>query len=853
EALIDHPNVFLEYEASQKVTVRKQKASFGIDEKEDSYILKSSEKDSYGKRNKYFTFPDGSLYNLDIDSLSVTLIEVPHDFQEVYRNILFNELEIPQEQMHLFLNTLENLNHLIPVSLPEKMLGEKIDLNLKIYLILNIEVDKSLTVLIRVKPMFVQNSTKKEEDFATFIPGNGAQRIFGSIDNNRIYVERNQESEVEEANKIVEEATLSEFETSDYSYNITDKFDAIDIFEKLHSISLKEKNIDLAWTNKTKSLCIKNTVSPQAMNITISNKKDWFEIEGTISIEGEERKLTEVLDEINKGRKYLPIGKGGYIKFSDLLRKNLQLLSASTNRNKDTLEATSIALPIINEFLEHVGMANRSKEWNDLTERLDTLTKINPTVPEQLKTTLRDYQVEGYQWMVKMSEWGPGVCLADDMGLGKTIQSLALLLYRLKKNKGPALIIAPTSVGFNWIEECLKFAPELNPIPYREEKRSKLLKKLRNNDILITSYYIATLDKSSLSKVNWGTLILDEAQAIKNSRTQRSKAVKLLKADWTLALTGTPMENNLGELWSLFWVVSPMVLGNWNHFKTNFAEPLLNNPGNETKNNLTKILKPFLLRRTKDEVLKELPSRTENYLYVEPSQAEIKLYNSLKTDAILDIKKLSNADENLNGTKRMKVLAWLTKLRQACCHPKLVLPNTYIASSKMNIFIKTVQELISEGHRTLVFSQFTSYLTLVKQVVEKENISYQYLDGSVPAKEREKRVKAFQAGEGELFLISLRAGGSGLNLTGANYVIHLDPWWNPAVEDQASDRAHRIGQEKPVTIYKLITKGTIEEKILQMHTEKRELTNTILEGTDSASKLPFEEILKIFEINGKNE
>jgi SNF2 family DNA or RNA helicase len=337
-------------------------------------------------------------------------------------------------------------------------------------------------------------------------------------------------------------------------------------------------------------------------------------------------------------------------------------------------------------------------------------------------------------------------------------------------------------------------------------------------------------------------VILDEAQAIKNMDTKRSRAAMGLDADFRIVMTGTPMENHLGELWNLFQFINPGLLGSLDAFQHRFAIPVERDNNREARTRLKRLIQPFILRRTKSEVLEELPSRTEVTLHVQLSKEEAALYEKLRREALLE---LAREDSKGRGPQHLRILAELMRLRRACCHPALVWPEGNLPGSKLALFNETIDNLLENRHRVLVFSQFVDHLSILRRELDRKSISYQYLDGRTPARERKRRVNDFQAGEGEVFLISLRAGGTGLNLTAADYVIHMDPWWNPAVEDQASDRAHRIGQERPVTIYRLVTAGTIEEKIVELHKSKRDLADSLLEGADLSSKLSAQDLLDL--------
>jgi SNF2 family DNA or RNA helicase len=344
-----------------------------------------------------------------------------------------------------------------------------------------------------------------------------------------------------------------------------------------------------------------------------------------------------------------------------------------------------------------------------------------------------------------------------------------------------------------------------------------------------------------LKGVQWQVIVLDEAQAIKNMSTKRSQAVMSLSADFKLITTGTPIENHLGELWNLFRFLNPGLLGSLEQFNERYAVPIEKNKDKASRNRLKKLIQPFILRRMKNDVLEELPERTDIVLQIDLSEEEKAFYEALRLNAL---KKLDK-ENSPPGQKYLQILAEIMRLRRACCHSSLVDKKIQIDSSKFEAFKEILEELLENKHKALVFSQFVDHLALIKAYLEERNVAFQYLDGSTPMKERTKRVSAFQSGEGDVFLVSLKAGGTGLNLTAADYVIHLDPWWNPAVEDQASDRAHRIGQKRPVTVYKLVAKGTIEEKILELHKHKKYLADSLLEETDMSGKISGEDLLKL--------
>jgi SNF2 family DNA or RNA helicase len=398
-------------------------------------------------------------------------------------------------------------------------------------------------------------------------------------------------------------------------------------------------------------------------------------------------------------------------------------------------------------------------------------------------------------------------------------------------------------VCFNWVDELARFAPGLRAVPYAEARgRAACVAGLGKKDVLIASYSLVVRDAERLAERSFATLVLDEAQAIKNAGTRRARAVRRLSAEFRVALSGTPLENHLGELWSVFSAVFPGLLGSWDQFRDRFASPIERTQDAEAQAALARVIRPFLLRRTKREVARELPPRTEVVVPIALSEPERALYEDARLAAVAELEAMRGLRDE---QRRFQVLAALTRLRLLASHPRLADPSSPVASSKLRRLLALIGELRAEGHRALVFSQFTSHLALVRDALAELAIPVLYLDGATPAAQRRRLVGAFQAGEADAFLISLTAGGTGLNLTAADYVFHLDPWWNPAVEDQATDRAHRIGQDRPVTVYRLIARGTIEDKILALHADKRALIAGVLDGTSAAARLTTRDLLAL--------
>ena len=525
---------------------------------------------------------------------------------------------------------------------------------------------------------------------------------------------------------------------------------------------------------------------------------------------------------------YLPLGERAWVRLSSELRRRLEALAAAGTLRGDGLRVSPAALPMLDAaFADGVGLEGGSASpalpalpstLSDAAGRISAALAAEHPVPEGLAARLRPYQAEGYEWLARLSAYGLGGCLADDMGLGKTVQLLAILLARA--GKGPSLVVAPASVCGNWCAEAARFAPGLHVV--RAADAATLPDGLGAGDLVVASYGILTSRTGQFEGVDWNGAVLDEAQAIKNADTRRAEAVKRLRAAWRFVATGTPVENRLSDLWSIFDYLNPGLLGSLDDFRARF----LDRAGRPLPA-LRSLVRPLVLRRLKGEVLGDLPPKTEITLAVEPDEKERAAYEALREAEVASI------HEDDRGA-RMKILAALMRLRRFCCSPSLAIPGAG-TGAKLEALEALLGDLRENGHRALVFSQFTDVLALVKPIMERNGWGYEYLDGATPQGERTRRVEAFQRGGSPFFLISLKAGGTGLNLTAASYVVLLDPWWNPAVEDQAADRAHRIGQVNPVTIYRLVVRGTVEEKVLALHGEKRALAGAVLDGTSDAT------------------
>jgi SNF2 family DNA or RNA helicase len=466
----------------------------------------------------------------------------------------------------------------------------------------------------------------------------------------------------------------------------------------------------------------------------------------------------------------------------------------------------------------------------DITKRLQSFSGVAQTMePEIFHGELREYQRQGLGWLEFLKEFGFGGCLADDMGLGKTIQVLALLAQRKVEGteRRTSLIVVPKSLMFNWSQECQKFVPDLKVLEYSGFERATLRSAFGQHDVILTTYGTLRRDIIHLKDVSFDYVVLDEAQTIKNSGSQVAKASRLLQAENRLALSGTPIENHVGDLWSIFEFLNPGMLGRSSLFKLYASD----STDDASRNLLARGLNPFILRRTKREVASELPEKFEQTVYCDMGDDQQRLYDELRDHYRASL--LGLVDEQGLSKSKMHVLEALLRLRQAACHPALLDRATAEESSaKLDVLVPHIEELIDEGHKTLVFSQFTSMLSIVRQHLDAKGVTYEYLDGKT--RDRKAHVERFQTDpDCGVFLISLKAGGLGLNLTAADYVFLLDPWWNPAVEAQAIDRAHRVGQTKQVFAYRLIVRGTVEEKIAELQAKKRGLADAILQADNN--------------------
>jgi superfamily II DNA or RNA helicase len=587
--------------------------------------------------------------------------------------------------------------------------------------------------------------------------------------------------------------------------------------------------------------------SDLASQVSVTQRGAWFSIQGGATFGEQTLPFGDLLAAIRTSQQFVSLGSDHHLEITEEIRNQLGPLAfaASEGEKNETLlhQGFGKVLLEVRSLLHDVATVD-AVDWSALEERLKSAKR--GVVPKVETGELRDYQEAGVRWMTDLSAWAPGCVLADDMGLGKTVQTAALLLGR--KNLGPALVVAPASVAFNWKIELERFAPSLRVCVWNEERHVSLA-DLGKSDVAIVSYGLVQRTPKDFARL-WATLVLDEAQFLKNHLAKRAGAIRDLSRDFTVALSGTPLENHLGELWSVMSLVFPGLLGSEPAFRRRFRSAT---PGDEALGGggagskavlaLNGLLAPFLLRRTRREVLRELPERQDVDIFVDLTEPEAKHYEALRRACELQF---TQKDARLTlAQHKIQMLAALTRLRQIACDASLVDPAFVGDSAKLVRLQELCTELREQGAQVLVFSQFTKLLKKARACIERTGASTLYLDGETPLPERKRVVEAFQGGEADVFCISLKAGGTGLNLTRASYVIHLDPWWNPAVEEQANSRAHRMGQKQAVTAYRLIARGTIEEAILGLHARKKELALSVLEGKGSTTALGTDEFLAL--------
>ena len=563
----------------------------------------------------------------------------------------------------------------------------------------------------------------------------------------------------------------------------------------------------------------------------------------------------EIYDTALKDEKYSRIRSSGFVEYpvQNIYAMMRTFNSFDVYRNEDnTFTVKTFRAGLINE-LKNLGIELiLSDKFKEFWDQMSTFsTSENLELPNGVKADFREYQLKGFGWLWFMYKYGLNGILADDMGLGKTLQALTAV-QKAKEIDGPmpTLVIAPTTVVFNWENEIQKFAPELTCLKLQGGERKQFFKKIPEYDVVITSYALVRRDIEKLKDINFRYIILDESQNIKNATSQTAMAVKRLQAMHKLALSGTPIENRLEELWSVFDFLMPGFLFSMADFNSHYVNPIMERHDKVVEKRLKLQIYPFILRRMKRDVAKDLPDKVENVAYCEMTDDQRDFYLQVLDSTKEELFK--SIEQNGLEKSRMSIFSALLRMRQICCHPRLYDKDNVkniISSGKFEKLKSMLEEIVSEGHRILLFSQFVNMLDIIKAWLDKTGIKYEYLTGKT--KDRQGAVERFNSSKSiPIFLISLKAGGTGLNLTGADYVIHYDPWWNPAVEDQATDRAYRIGQTKKVFVYRLITKNTVEEKIQKLKSIKRDLVDNVISVDRNITKsLTLDDIKEIFSVD----
>ncbi len=818
--LANHPHVYAFNNPEVSVQIVKEEPYIQVESRKDGFNVYTNVPESYNNSNTIVNKYSEVLYRVfDLSTIQRNVIE-----------LFKKQASYPLAAREELTNIIMNIAPIITVHSDLESAGGDLK-----------TVDGSARITVQILPMGegvkVELFVKPIENSLPYCKANeGKENCIAMVGEDKVMVKRNMKKEQRNYG-IISKLLLDVCgggcmgDTAVFE----DMYGCLELIERLQSCS---KIARIEWPKGAK-LKIRGSVSYGDLKLNVRERGAWFEVDGTVEVDKKlQLSLAELLAKSrgNNGR-FVELTSGEYLALSEKLRKELSRLDANVADNKKGIMLSTFSTMVIKGLEENGATVKKDKAFKALHERIKGSETLSIQVPHGLQVELRDYQMDGYKWLSRLAAWGAGACLADDMGLGKTVQTIALLLSRA--SEGASLIVAPASVVHNWRKELARFAPTLNCVMLNDSgvKRDEIINSAKEYDVVVSTYGLLNNISELLKEKKWNIAVLDEAHNIKNRDTKSSKAAMQMNSDFRLMLTGTPIQNHLGEIWNLFQFTNPGLLGSFEQFTDKFIIPIEKDNNRVRQQELKGMLQPFLLRRTKTEVLDELPEKTEIVQHVELSDMERAFYENIRELAIANME-----EGSLNS---IQTLAEITKLRQAACHPALLDDSIPFTSSKINRMVEIAEELITNRHRALVFSQFTSFLKLVEKELKARDISYLYLDGSTPIKEREKLVEEFQYGDAPIFLISLKAGGTGLNLTAADYVIHMDPWWNPAIEDQASDRSHRIGQTRPVTIYKLISEKTIEEKIVELHRSKKSLADSLLEGSNMSHKLSREDILAL--------
>ncbi len=676
-----------------------------------------------------------------------------------------------------------------------------------------------------------------EDSRLRLTPGEGDAVVFDEEKGKRYQIKRNLQEEAKMLEPLVLFFTQGKYRNGLFSEDIRLGLSLEGVLSLLAFLQECPVRYFVEWPQGGKFKVHTSKQSPDNI-VQLRQKQNWFEVEGTLQMEDEHivamSELLRLLRSGSVGKRFVRLDNGEFLALSESLAKQLHKLEQIAQIDKNKARITRYQAGSLADIIRSSdGVIHTNRQVSTLAKQISEAATMRVDLPRGLKAQLRDYQQIGYEWMSRLAAWGAGGCLADDMGLGKTVQAIAFLLQRAEQ--GASLVVAPASVVLNWQNEIMRFAPALHVSIFNDaEDRQSLIGSQGKYDVLLCTYGLLARETELLSKKEWNVVCLDEAHTIKNRSTKMSAAAMALQSKARLLLTGTPIQNHLGELWNLMEFLNPGLLGSFDAFRTQFILPIEQEQDTDKRTTLRRIIQPFILRRTKADVLSELPEKEDITRRITLTDSERMEYEALRIQAQKELE----AEDKVT----VSLLSNITRLREAACSLSLVDKSITTVSSKLEDMRQLVQQIVEGSNSVLVFSQFTSFLAQARRVLDEDKTDYFYLDGTTPIAQRQKMVEAFQRGEKPVFLISLKAGGLGLNLTNANYIIHLDPWWNPAIEQQATDRAYRIGQHRNVTVYHLIAADTIEEKILRLHQTKRDLSDSLLEGTDTSHTLTIDDL-----------
>ncbi len=800
---------------------------FEISESQDGKLIVKHNYDKYklfyGQEYVYILYKD-YLYRCSID-FKLKVLPLIEEFLKIKKDTLSISVNKATSFCEYVVPNLSELSRVVVNDeLLQKYKAEK--LGTKIYL----DIDEKNNIVAEIKYCYL------DVEFNPF-------DINEDLKCNRNYIEEKKVSDI----------------LSRYNFMIDTKRKIVylskeeDIFNFLKDgINLFMEKFEVLVTDKLKN---KQIITSKTISLGVRIQNDLLEL-NIENFDFDKEEISNILKTYKFKKKYYRLKDGSFLNLESSGIESLLNIADSLNISekdfsKDVIELPKYRTIYLDQLVKRDNniIIKKDDNFKQIIREINEVADLSFIIPESIKNILRPYQVTGFNWLKTLQKYNFGGILADDMGLGKTIQVISLLIDEKEHDEKTSIVVCPSSLYINWQKEIMRFAPEVKVlvISGNIEEREKLIDTIKNYDVVITSYDLLKRDIDKYKSFVFKYVIADEAQYIKNNNTKNAIALKDLKSEVRFALTGTPMENSLSELWSIFDFIMPSYLYSYKRFKTEFETPIIKDNDNDAMVKLRKLVEPFILRRIKKDVLKELPDKTETIMYSNMTNEQEKMYA-----AYLDIaKKEMQYEIATNGfeNSQIKILSLITRLRQLCCHPSLFIENYSGESAKLEQCLELIDGGINAGHKILLFSQFTSMLDIIKTQLDKKKIKYSMLTGQTKVDTRIDMVENFNKSKDlSVFLISLKAGGTGLNLTGADMVIHYDPWWNLSAQNQATDRAHRIGQKSNVQVFKLITQNSIEEKIQKLQDRKMDLTNSVIKaGETFINKMSKEDILDLFE------